>query len=288
MKINLEQAQQLLEKLGIQDVTLVTNEGEQTDEINIDEIASAAIEKVAPKGEISDEEKQQIIAAAVGRVHGEYRSAFANAIGMKTKELEELKLDSKGLAAKVRETIDSRYSAKQEELGRQVEELTKQLNSKESELDEKISEIEKSWQSRFQERDTKDYLQGILGKIPKSGNTSKQTNLFLKDLQEQYDVRYDPTTKEARLYIKNSDDLVMDGKNPLSLEKIAQDWVKEMGFAVNDTSNVPPAQVNNDGAGANFAAGVQNVGKAMGVAEQPANIDPAIAGLRAEILASNQ
>lgn len=254
-----ESAIELLAKLGA-DVALVDNPEEATQDVNFDEIVSNLI----PSSDgISAEEKSKIESALAGRMHNEYRGAIASAVGISRKDLEGL--DPKDLGAKIKETFTSRYVSQNQDLASQVEDLTRQLNAKESEFEEKKNSLERDWQTRFQERDTLENVSSILSKIPKNGDTTKQSKAFLNELKNTYDVRFDATSGKAMLYVKNTDDLVMDGKNPMDIGKLANDWVKDMGFAVTDTSNVPPAQAN-QGQGANFNIGAMNQ-PAMGVAD---------------------
>jgi len=253
--LTLEQANTLLSKLGLT-VEVVADAEQATPDADIEAI-SLEFKKPIETG-ITKEDVSRKVAEAAGRIHGEYRSAFGSAFGLVTNDLKDLEV--KELAAKVKETNSSRYSAKEVELSGQIEELSRQINAKDEEWQNKYNELDTMHTKKYQERNVIDGFSSVLSKIPKKGDTARQAAILKAELEGKYDVRFNEDTKQNEFFVKGTNDLVMDGNNPLSTDKVAKEFVTSMGWEVTDTSNIPPAAVPASGQGADFKAGVIGMG----------------------------
>lgn len=276
INLTLEQANTLLAQIGVAAVVVADAE-QATPDANIEELAGTVI-KGDPAQGFTQEDVDKKIAAAIGRSHGALRSAFSSQFGIKNSELENL--EAKEMAAKIREYFDSRYSAKNTELAGQVEELTRQLNAKDEEFTTKFTEQEKSWETKISERDVVDNIVKVFGSIPKRGGDARvQAEMALGKWRSKYDVRFNETTKEVEFFVKGTDEIVMDGKNPVKADKLGKEFFTEIGLDVSDTSHVNPKDViENNGSGSGNGFQPQGMGVPSG-----RNVDPKFAALEAEL-----
>lgn len=272
--LTLEQANNLLAQIGVAAV-VVANPAEATPDANIDDLATS-VTKSEPAEGFTEEDVRKAEKKAEAKLFGTFRSAIGSTFGIKTNELEGL--EAKDLAAKVKDVTNSRYQAQNTELAGQVEDLTRQLNGKDEEFTTKYAEQDRNWEQRISERDVLDYTVGVFDNIPKRGGNSRtQAKTALNQWRSSYDVRYDEASKEVRFYVKGTDDLVMDGKNPIKADKLGKDFFTEMGLDVSDTSHVDPRTVM----GQQGSGGFNNQGNGMGVPQ--ANENDNFSGLMADI-----
>lgn len=255
LKLTLDQAKQLLKELGAT-VDVVDSEDAADKDLNFEDVAKELIPEPQTTG-LSEDDVKRKVSAETGKLFGTFRSAFANAFGVKTSELDGL--EAKEMAEKIKTGVSSRFTQTEAELRQQLEEVTNQLNSKEEEYTNKYATLESEWQGKFQERDIEDALVKTFNNIPrKGGDVSKQARLAFSEWRSRYDIKPNPINRELDFYEKGTDTLAMDGKNPVKAEALAKQFVTDLGLDVTNTSHIPPVDVqNNGGNGDGYRSGVQ-------------------------------
>jgi hypothetical protein len=238
-KISIEQANELLNKLGAQ-VAVVADSAEADAAFDVE----ATITEITPEvPEAQQVDEEAIKAATIGRQMGTLYGLVARTFGITRAQIEGLKQDE--LVPKLKEIIDSRYSKTEGDLRQQLEEAinanNKLAEDKDAERETAIQEL----QSKFTERNIVDFFRNEFDKIPKKGgDVSKMAKLAYRDAKDEFNLVWNEEKKEVEFYDKsNPEQRVINGKNSLNANTYLTEFNKAMGNDAPDTSHVVPATV---------------------------------------------
>lgn len=248
-KINMEQANQLLNLLKVAAVVVEDSEEMPSDkDVNVQDLIKGIEEpnedfiREKLRAEIEDSIKTK----NTGKWINSLRSKVAQTFGLKTAELSDLSLEDI-LALAKNSTKVNVDKAQQDWLNDR-----EKLNSEhENELEKLRGDYERRLRDSHEQyvrRDKKDRFISILQNMPRvGGDINMQAEALLAAIERQYVTKFDETKGRVNVFTKEEEPSpIFRGKKIYSDEDFADEFAQSMGWKRTDNRGVPPKEENKE------------------------------------------
>lgn len=243
MKISFEQANELLSGV-LGNVQVVANDADKDVDVNALSTEMETSMKAILKPSIENELKDTIEASLVGKSLGSLRAVAQRTFSIPRGDLDGLEIPE--IVAKIKETLDSRFTQTDSERNSKYEETVRKY---EQDIENMKLEHDKAIQTerdKYVLRDISGRCMSLLESIPrKGGDLQEQADLLRFKMQSQYETKYNEETKRIEFY-KDGNLVLNDKQKPLTDEDFAKSWAEKAGILTNDTRHVVPSTVTKD------------------------------------------
>lgn len=249
-KLSIEQANELLTKIGVE--IAVVADAEQADtNANIETLATGIFADVNDKmkADVEYEVKQAAKSEEAGKQLGSLRRVLIRHFGVKADDIADLSMDEMVKLGKERltENTTGAQTDFQTRYETMVNEYEDKLAKKDSEWQGKLEETN----GRFTSKMMEERLQSLINELPRKDGVDpvRLAKMALREMKDEYSIKFNEDDKSIAFFEKtNPEKLVFDGKNPVTDKYFAKKFLEGIGGLATDTRHIPPSTVNNGGA----------------------------------------
>lgn len=244
-KINLEQANELLNLLGVAAAVVDGSaENPAQDDVNIQEL----IKNIPEPNEDFIREKlradieEKVKAQNTGKWINSLRSKVAQTFGIKTASLADLSLEE--ILSMAKDSTKGNVDKAQQDWLNDREKLITEHDADTEKLKGNYERQLREAHTQYVRRDMRDRFLSILNNMPRTGGDLKtQTEALLAAAERQYTIKYDEEKGQVGLFTKDeAASPVFRGKKILSDNDFAEEFAAQMGWKRTDNRGLPPAQ----------------------------------------------